>query len=387
MEEVQKGTYPLRQVYFYLTDDCNLACRHCWIAPTHTAQGPSRSFLKVELFRSILDQAKIMGLSSVKLSGGEPFLHPHIQDILEMLRLKEIPVTIETNGVLCSREMSEKIAACRGPFVAVSLDGAEAAIHEWVRGVVGSFEAALQGIRNLVASGIRPQVIMTVMKRNRDQMAAVVELAHSLGAGSVKFNLVQPTARGEQMSRTGETLDIEELLELGSWVENTLSKDAPIRVIVHHPAAFRPLGRMLGDYGDGCGVCGILGIIGVLADGSYALCGIGKTVPELVFGHSEQDLLADIWCNAPVLREIREGLPRRLDGVCGSCLMKGRCLGACIAQNYYSTGELWAPFWYCKTAHESGLFPETRLTPVGKPDSVGAASCRDQGCKPFPQSL
>jgi SynChlorMet cassette radical SAM/SPASM protein ScmF len=363
VKEVSKSAYPLRRVYFYLTDDCNLACRHCWIAPAHAAQGPSRSFLHIELFRSILDQAKTMGLRSVKLSGGEPLLHPGIQDILEMLLLEDLSVVIETNGVLCSRELSEKIAGCRSPFVSVSLDGAEGGTHEWVRGVSGSFEAALQGIRNLVASGIRPQVIMTVMKRNRDQMAAIIDLAHSLGAGSVKFNLVQPTARGEQMSRAGETLDIEELLELGSWVENTLSKETPIRVLFHHPAAFRPLGRMLGDSGDGCGACGIFGIMGVLADGSYALCGIGKSVPELVFGHAEKDLLQDIWCNASALREIREGLPHRLKGICGACLMKGLCLGACIAQNYYSAGDLWAPFWYCKAAHESGLFPETRLDP------------------------
>ena len=102
-------------------------------------------------------------------------------------------------------------------------------------------------------------------------------------------------------------------------------------------------------------------ILGVLGDGSYALCGIGETVPEMVFGHASKDSLADVWKSNPVLLEIREGLPRSLKGVCGDCVMKNICLGSCIAQNYYRSQDLWAPFWYCEEAQRLGLFPESRL--------------------------
>ncbi len=163
----------------------------------------------------------------------------------------------------------------------MSLDGADADTHEWVRGVEGSFDAALQGIRNLVAAGIRPQVIMTLMRKNVDQIEAVVRLAESLGASSVKFNIVQPTARGVKMHQAGETLTIEELVNLGDWVENVLSYYRDIPLYYSHPAAFRPLGNMFGRKGVGCGICGIHNILGVLADGSYALCGIGETVRSL----------------------------------------------------------------------------------------------------------
>ncbi len=72
------------------------------------------------------------------------------------------------------------------------------------------------------------------------------------------------------------------------------------------------------------------------------------------------DSLADVWNGNPVLREIREGLPHRLGGICGDCLMKGLCLGSCIAQNYYKDRDLWAAHWYCEEAHREGLFPESR---------------------------
>ncbi len=355
--------YPLKWIYFYLTDDCNLRCRHCWISPAYCGDGPSRSFLPMDLFQSILEQGKAMKLRSVKLTGGEPLLHPYIEDILKILKTEDLSLVVETNGVLCSKEIAKQIAACRNPFVSVSLDGADRVTHEWVRGVAGSFDAAVRGIQNLVTSGIRPQVIMTVMKRNQGQMEALVKLAQELGAASVKFNLLQPTARGDQMHHSGETLDMEDLLKLGEWVENVLSREAPIRVQYHHPAAFRPLGRMFGDAGDGCGACGILGILGVLADGSYALCGIGKTTPGLVFGHAGRDSLQDVWRNTSILREIREGLPLRLKGICGDCLLKELCKGACLAQNYYNSHDIWSPFWYCEAARAKGLFPRTRAVP------------------------
>jgi radical SAM protein with 4Fe4S-binding SPASM domain len=103
--------------------------------------------------------------------------------------------------------------------------------------------------------------------------------------------------------------------------------------------------------------------LGVLGDGSYALCGIGATVPDLVFGHAAHDRLEEVWNNNPVLQEIREGLPRRLEGICERCMMKAFCLGSCIAQNYYTHHRLWNSFWYCEKAYRAGIFPESRLRP------------------------
>ena len=152
-------------------------------------------------------------------------------------------------------------------------------------------------------------------------------------------------------------------MELGKWVENTLSKSTNLRLIYVAPMAFRPLGRMFGNNGGGCGVCGLPGVLGALADGSYSLCGIGETVSGLRYGHAARHVLEDVWNNTPIIKELREGLPKKLEGVCGECIMKGRCLGRCIAQNYYKSKNLWAPFWYCQEARKAGLFPQTRMQP------------------------
>lgn len=367
MAETPQGAdekaWPLRQLYFYLTEGCNMKCRHCWLAPEYETSQAQHAHLDFDLFRAIIREAKPLGLTRVKLTGGEPLMHPRIAEMVDVVKEEELGLTVETNGVLCTPEIASRIAASSGAFVAVSLDGADASTHEWVRGVPGSFEAARRGITNLAAAGLKPQVIMSVMRRNRDQMQALVSLAEELGAGSVKFNVVMPTERGESLHDQGETMTVAELVETGQWVERALVPGAKIRVIYHQPPAFRPLGAMYGEQGDGCGGCGIKGIQGVLADGSYALCGIGTSVPDMVFGRAGHDRLADIWRDNVVLQAIREGLPRRLEGICGQCLMQGVCLGSCIAQNYYRTNTLWAPFWFCAEAHKTNLFPESRIRP------------------------
>jgi len=360
-ETAGRAVPPLNTLYFYLTEGCNLRCRHCWVEPPHQSAKRQYAALDPGLFRHIIVQARLLGLSSVKLTGGEPLMHPQIGELLGILRNEKLRFTVETNGVLCTPELARELVRSGLGHVSVSLDGADADTHEWVRGVKGCFEAAVDGIKNLVAAGARPQVIMTLMCRNVEQIEPLVRLAESLGAFSVKFNIVQPTARGVKMHEAGETLSIGEIVRLGEWVENGLSSGTKLRLHYSHPAAFRPLGKMYGSEGSGCGVCGIFGILGVLAGGSYALCGIGEKVPELVFGHASKDSLADVWKGNPVLREIREGMPRRLGGICGECLMKGICRGSCIAQNYYRSQDLWAPHWYCEEAKVLGLFPAARL--------------------------
>ena len=79
---------PLSQIYFYLTEGCNLRCRHCWIMAEQDPAEASKSkaVLDFALFQRILEQARPLGLKTVKLTGGEPFLHPQIAQILEMVR-------------------------------------------------------------------------------------------------------------------------------------------------------------------------------------------------------------------------------------------------------------------------------------------------------------
>lgn len=373
----KSGIRKINTLYFYLTEGCNLACRHCWMGPRFDAEGDRYPTLSVDVFETAIREAKPLGLTGVKLTGGEPLLHPQFNSLLEIVRREDLRLTIETNGLLCTPEIASEIAKSPKRFVSVSIDGTDAETHEWVRGVTGSFEAACQAVRNLVAAGIKPQVIFTVMRKNASQVDAMVRMVEELGASSLKFNVVQPTARGESLHEKQETLSVGELITLGRHVEKELASGTKLKLVFHYPPAFKALRNVAS--GEGCGTCGIFGILGVIASGHYALCGIGEQVPDLIFGEVGKDKLKKVWQKNAILMALREGLPGQLEGICGRCLMKERCLGSCVAQNYYSRGSLWAPYWFCEQAEEAGLFPASRLVAGATPSvpvAIGYAAAK-----------
>ena len=361
----------LTQLNFYLTQGCNLACRHCWLSPRLDPIGSRYPVLAVDRFLSAITEAKSLGLKTVKLTGGEPLLHPAFLNLLDIVYREGHNVVIETNGVLITPQIASAIATFSQRFVSVSLDGTNAETHEWVRGVKGCFEQALRGIRYLIEAGIRPQIIMSLMRVNVKQIDDMINLAEEMGAASVKFNVVQPIVHGEQLLKTEEILKVEELVQFGQYVYLELAPTTDLKLFFDLPLAFRPLSSMAN--GDGCGVCSIFNILGILPTGHYALCGIGKHIPEMVFGEVGLDALTDVWLSHPMLENIRANIPKHLTGICAACLLRTQCLGSCIAQNYYRSEKTTAPYWFCQDAYELGLFPVSRLQRILKGEELIAA--------------
>jgi MoaA/NifB/PqqE/SkfB family radical SAM enzyme len=160
--ELPAGCPPLNTYYVYLTAGCNLACRHCWLAPKFQPDGGTGGHLDYDLFALAIEEGLPLGLGHVKLTGGEPLLHPDFTRMIDLLKEKEIGLTVETNGTLLTASLARylKEKSTLG-HISVSIDGAEAETHDDFRGVEGSFESACQGVRYLVEVGYRPQIIMS----------------------------------------------------------------------------------------------------------------------------------------------------------------------------------------------------------------------------------
>jgi len=357
--ELPEGVPLLNTYYVYLTGGCNLACRHCWISPSFQATGGTGGHLDYDLLAIAIDEGLPLGLGSVKLTGGEPLLHPDFIRIVDLLREKELKLTIETNGTLMTESLAHylKEKSTLG-HISISLDGASPATHDPFRGVKGSFDKAVQGIRYLVNAGFRPQVIMSIHVGNVDEIEALVQLAEKSGAGSVKFNLIQPTGRGELMAERGQVLDIKRLIDVGNWVEKDLQKRTSLSLQYSWPMAFYSLKRLMQG---NLGTCGIYNILGILSTGQMAMCGIGVEIPELSYGQVGVCRISEVWYNHPVLLSLRKDIPIRLEGICASCIFQKQCLGSCVADNYHRSQKITAANWFCKEANEAGFFSAKRL--------------------------
>ena len=112
--------------------------------------------------------------------------------------------------------------------------------------------------------------------------------------------------------------------------------------------------------GEGYASCSLFSILGILHSGQLAMCGIGEQDKNLVYGLLGRDPVAEVWVNHPVLKQIRETVPHKLEGICGNCVLRDACLGLFIADTYHRTGSILTPFWFCSQADQAGLFPESR---------------------------
>ncbi|MBN1891001.1 MAG: radical SAM protein [Thermoflexales bacterium] len=356
-----EGVPLLTSFYLYLTSGCNLHCRHCWIAPRFVNGQPSPGeYLGLDLLRKAVEEAKPLGLNHAKLTGGEPTLHPQFIQVADYLTAEGISLTMETNGTLVdaalARHLKERTSL---RHVSVSLDGPNPEVHDPFRGVAGCFEAAVRGIKHLVAAGYRPQVIMCPHRGNVQYVEDVVQLAVSLGAGSVKFNPVTRSGRGVAMHERDETLDYTKVMTLVRFVRGELQSHTPIRLSIDTPLALYTVDELVRKGNDG--MCNVRHILGILGSGDMALCGIGQTIPELCFGKIRTTSVTDVWLNHPTLQQLRNDLDREYPGLCGQCIHARRCLTHCVAQNYQDTKQLVAPARLCAEAYEHGFFPVSRL--------------------------
>jgi SynChlorMet cassette radical SAM/SPASM protein ScmF len=360
--DLPEGVPPLRTFYIYLSDNCNLRCRHCWIVPRFTDGKPDPGrCVDVDALLAAVREAKTLGLVSAKLTGGEPMLHPRFLEVVDLLNAEGLSPYMETNCTLMTAEAARYLKG-KLTFISTSLDGADARTHDAFRGVEGAFDAALKGLSYLVDAGFKnTQVIMSVHRGNIQQVEALVQLAAARGAASVKLNPVTRTGRGVTMHERGEGLGFDELTELARYIDDDLGRRAPIGVILSRPPALSSL-RKLGRFGGSCGDCGVCGILGILGTNQYALCGIGTTCPEFIYGQLGKDSVRDIWLTNPTVLYLRRALADadNFPGICARCIFARACRTGCVADNYGRSGQLIATDWMCEEAERRGFFPSAR---------------------------
>lgn len=351
----QNQSYPLASLYLYLSDQCNLFCRHCWISPGYSESATTG--IPLEHLKKAILEAKTIGLESVKLTGGEPLLYRDIKTLLKFLADENIAVIIETNGTLFERPILETLRLCQVDQISISLDAATKEIHDEIRGVKGGFDQTLKGLRLLSEFEFDFQIIMTLQRKNSQEIQGMVSLGKKLGASSLKINHLVPCGRGERVFRNKENLSPNELMLLYQTVERERSSHGDLDVIFDLPVALRSIEDIKRR---GIVECRIMNILGILANGDFSICGIGQTIDELRMGNLYQDSIVEIWQSNRILLDLRNSLPRHLKGICGDCLFRFQCLGACRANAYALNKDLYAPYFLCQESYDSGRFPVSR---------------------------
>jgi MoaA/NifB/PqqE/SkfB family radical SAM enzyme len=106
-----------------------------------------------------------------------------------------------TNATLIDDDVARRLRRFGLAIAAVSLDGFTAEQHDMVRGISGSFEAALEGMRALRRAGIVLHINITVMEYNVEQLVDLMRLVDELGTGILLMYQLIPVGRGRDISQ------------------------------------------------------------------------------------------------------------------------------------------------------------------------------------------
>lgn len=184
---------------------CNLSCTHCFVSC-----GPGdlhHALMSRDEVGARVREGLALGVREFYFTGGEPFMHPQMLEILEDT-LPFAPCTVLTNGTLFTHERLARIgrlaeSARFSLEIRVSLDGATAADHDRFRGP-GSFERALDGLRGLQRSGLLP-IVTATHSTDEDELSfhgRYLELLRSAGLTRPRLKVLPMFRLGRETARS-----------------------------------------------------------------------------------------------------------------------------------------------------------------------------------------
>lgn len=289
-----------------ITDRCNYKCVYCRTGELG-AQYPE---LEIGEYLRLIRVFVTLGISKVRLTGGEPLLRRGIVELIQELRQlrtatgEPLDLAMTTNGHLLE-SLAGRLKAAGLNRVTVSMDAVDAMTFERITRVEGSFAAVLAGVRAARDAGLTPLKINCVLLRdfNDDQVEGFARFAREEGV-VVRFIEFMPLEEG-RLWTPEIVVPLKEITErIGKWMS-----------LVELPAHEASETARRYSFADG------IGEIGVIAPVSQAFCGAcsrvrltsdGK-IRTCLFSQVEHDLYGRMREGASDV-ELREYIVRTVHG-------------------------------------------------------------------------
>ncbi|MFP5275584.1 MAG: GTP 3',8-cyclase MoaA [Acidobacteriota bacterium] len=163
-----------------ITDRCNYKCVYCRTGEV----GPQYPELGIDEYLRMIRLFVGLGITKVRLTGGEPLLRHGLPDLIRELAALRTPggepldLALTTNGHLLDG-LAVPLRSAGLNRITVSMDAVDPAVFERITRVPGSFAAVLNGIRAARAAGLTPLKINCVLLRgfNDDQVEGFARFA------------------------------------------------------------------------------------------------------------------------------------------------------------------------------------------------------------------
>src|SRR5581483_9238667 len=160
---VKKGQFFPPFLYVSVINSCNLRCQGCWVDVA-----AKQEIITPEAFHKLVREARQMGNVFFGIVGGEPFMHPHLLDMLA--EHPDCYFQIFTNGHFITDERARRMRQLGNVTPLISVEGTELVSDER-RGRRNVLSKTLEGVRNSVKNRVFTGVCSSLCQTNIDLLS------------------------------------------------------------------------------------------------------------------------------------------------------------------------------------------------------------------------
>ena len=181
----------LSDISIEILQRCPNRCIYC----SSHSNPQATHIIPFEIIKNIIDDAKSLGCKTVCLSGGEPFLHPQILDIISYIAKQQLICYVYTSGIYMKDEVysslpNEYIEAIRGMVdkVIFNVEADSSDLYDQIMGTdVGGFDMMKKSINDCVSSGLVVETHVVPMQVNFKHLKSIFEMCYQLGVSKVSI--------------------------------------------------------------------------------------------------------------------------------------------------------------------------------------------------------
>lgn len=167
-----------------ITLACDLKCRHCG-----SRAGKRRTDeLSTEECFEVIESLARLGTREVSLIGGEAYMRRDWPDLVRHIRQNGMRCVIQTGGLNFNQKFVDAAVDAGLDGVGVSLDGMEE-LHDYLRGVPGSFNRAVGTLRRVRDAGLSISVNSQIGSRTAPDLHGILDTIIEVGAKQWQMQL------------------------------------------------------------------------------------------------------------------------------------------------------------------------------------------------------
>ena len=311
-----------------ITLACDLKCHHCG---SRAGKRRPQELTTEECF-DLIRQLRRMGTREVTLIGGEAYLRRDWLRIIREIRDQGMDCSMQSGGLHLTENRIKAAVDAGLQSLGISIDGLRE-VHDRLRGVKGSFDAAFKALKAVKKFGITSSVNTQITSLVVPQLRQL--LNRFIAAGATGWQIQLTVAMGRAADHPELLLQPSELLELMPLLAELYQEGADRGLLllpgnnIGYFGPYESLWRGSGDdrvYWTSCNAG--QNTIGIEADGTIKGCPSLPTSPYA--GGNIRDLsFKEIWSDTDALNINRGRTSAELWGFCRSCYYADVCKAGC----------------------------------------------------------